>query len=77
MLVYPKEFHVKGNHEDHIVKEEMHKYDTCEKNIGTLQHIFCWLPLSNEKVPILHDGVSDRTDLELLAKLDRHRLFFP
>ncbi|EHB15250.1 Serine/threonine-protein phosphatase with EF-hands 2 [Heterocephalus glaber] len=86
MLVYPREFHLnRGNHEDHMVnlrygftKEVMHKYKIHGKTIlKTLQDVFCWLPLAtlvDEKVLILHGGVSDRTDLELLAKLDRHKL---
>ncbi|XP_037684905.1 serine/threonine-protein phosphatase with EF-hands 2 [Choloepus didactylus] len=86
MLVYPKEFHLnRGNHEDHMVnlrygftKEVMHKYKTHGKKIlTTLQDVFCWLPLAtlvDEKVLILHGGVSDMTDLELLAKLDRHKI---
>ncbi|KAM8906502.1 LOW QUALITY PROTEIN: serine/threonine-protein phosphatase with EF-hands 2 [Lycaon pictus] len=85
MLVYPKEFHLnRGNHEDHMVnlygftKEVMHKYKTHGKKIlKILQDVFCWLPLAtlvDEKVLILHGGVSDMTDLELLAKLDRHKI---
>ncbi|XP_076998922.1 serine/threonine-protein phosphatase with EF-hands 2 [Tamandua tetradactyla] len=86
MLVYPKECHLnRGNHEDHMVnlrygftKEVMHKYKTHGKKIlTTLRDVFCWLPLAtlvDEKVLILHGGVSDRTDLELLAQLDRHKI---
>ncbi|XP_060043866.1 serine/threonine-protein phosphatase with EF-hands 2 [Erinaceus europaeus] len=86
MLVYPKEFHLnRGNHEDHMVnlrygftKEVMQKYKTHGKTIlKRLQDVFCWLPLAtliDEKVLILHGGVSDMTDLELLAKLDRHKI---
>ncbi|XP_032694297.1 serine/threonine-protein phosphatase with EF-hands 2 isoform X2 [Lontra canadensis] len=86
MLVYPTEFHLnRGNHEDYMVnlrygftKEVMHKYKTHGKKIlKTLQDVFCWLPLAtlvDEKVLILHGGVSDTTDLELLAKLDRHKV---
>uniref|UniRef100_G3T8Y9 Serine/threonine-protein phosphatase with EF-hands n=1 Tax=Loxodonta africana TaxID=9785 RepID=G3T8Y9_LOXAF len=85
MLVYPKEFHLnRGNHEDHMVnlrygftKEVMYKYKIHGKKIlKTLQDVFSWLPLAtlvDEKVLILHGGVSDMTDLELLAKLDRHK----
>uniref|UniRef100_H0V9J6 Serine/threonine-protein phosphatase with EF-hands n=1 Tax=Cavia porcellus TaxID=10141 RepID=H0V9J6_CAVPO len=84
MLVYPKKFHLnRGNHEDHMVnlrygftKEVMRKYKV-GKNIKMFQDVFCWLPLAtlvDEKVLILHGGVSDRTDLELLAKLDRHKI---
>ncbi|KAG8515194.1 Serine/threonine-protein phosphatase with EF-hands 2 [Galemys pyrenaicus] len=86
MLVYPKEFHLnRGNHEDYMVnlrygftKEVMHKYKTHGKKILTiLQDVFCWLPLASlvdEKVLILHGGISDMTDLALLAKLDRHKI---
>ncbi|XP_062964530.1 serine/threonine-protein phosphatase with EF-hands 2 [Cynocephalus volans] len=86
MLVYPKEFHLnRGNHEDHMVnlrygftKEVMHKYKIHGKKIlRTLRDVFRWLPLAtlvDEKVLILHGGVSDTTDLELLAKLDRHKV---
>ncbi|XP_036269214.1 serine/threonine-protein phosphatase with EF-hands 2 isoform X1 [Pipistrellus kuhlii] len=86
MLIYPKEFHLnRGNHEDHLVnlrygftKEVMHKYKMHGKKIlKILQDVFCWLPLAtlvDEKVLILHGGVSDMTDLELLSKLDRHKI---
>nr|XP_012599777.1 serine/threonine-protein phosphatase with EF-hands 2 isoform X1 [Microcebus murinus] len=86
MLVYPKEFHLnRGNHEDHMVnlrygftKEVMNKYKIHGKKIlRTLQDVFRWLPLAtlvDEKVLILHGGVSDTTDLELLDKLDRHKV---
>ncbi|XP_045388793.1 serine/threonine-protein phosphatase with EF-hands 2 [Lemur catta] len=86
MLVYPKEFHLnRGNHEDHMVnlrygftKEVMNKYKIHGKKIlRTLQDVFRWLPLAtlvDEKVLILHGGVSDTTDLELLDKLDRHKI---
>ncbi|XP_023600581.1 serine/threonine-protein phosphatase with EF-hands 2 isoform X2 [Myotis lucifugus] len=86
MLVYPKEFHLnRGNHEDHMVnlrygftKEVMQKYKMHGKKIlQRLQDVFCWLPLAtlvDEKVLILHGGVSDTTDLELLSKLERHKI---
>lgn len=48
-----------------------------KKILKILQDVFCWLPLAtlvDEKVLILHGGVSDMTDLELLAKLDRHKV---
>lgn len=40
-----------------------------------LQKIFSWLPLAtviDQKVLVLHGGISDTTDLAVLAKLDRH-----
>lgn len=42
-----------------------------------LQKIFSWLPLAtviDQKVLILHGGISDKTDLNVIAKLDRHRV---
>ncbi|XP_035149418.3 serine/threonine-protein phosphatase with EF-hands 2 [Callithrix jacchus] len=86
MLVYPKEFHLnRGNHEDHMVnlrygftKEVMNKYKIHGKEIlRTLKDVFCWLPLAtliDEKVLILHGGVSDITDLELLDKIERCKI---
>uniref|UniRef100_A0A2K6QI96 Serine/threonine-protein phosphatase with EF-hands n=1 Tax=Rhinopithecus roxellana TaxID=61622 RepID=A0A2K6QI96_RHIRO len=86
MLVYPKEFHLnRGNHEDHMVnlrygftKEVMNKYKMHGKEIlRTLKDVFCWLPLAtliDEKVLILHGGVSDITDLELLDKIERNKI---
>uniref|UniRef100_A0A8C3TEG1 Serine/threonine-protein phosphatase with EF-hands n=1 Tax=Chelydra serpentina TaxID=8475 RepID=A0A8C3TEG1_CHESE len=86
LLVYPKEVHLnRGNHEDHMVnlrygftKEVMQKYKVHGKKIlKMLQNVFCWLPLAtliDQKVLILHGGVSDMTDLELLAKIQRHKV---
>lgn len=48
-----------------------------KKILRMLQDVFCWLPLAtlvDEKVLVLHGGVSDRTDLDLLAKLNRHKV---
>lgn len=42
-----------------------------------LQKIFSWLPLAtviDQKVLVLHGGISDATDLSILAKLDRHNV---
>lgn len=42
-----------------------------------LQKIFSCLPLAtviDQKVLILHGGISDKTDLNLIAKLDRRRV---
>lgn len=42
-----------------------------------LQKIFSWLPLAtviDQKVLVLHGGISDTTDLSILAKLDRHNV---
>ncbi|XP_061732562.1 serine/threonine-protein phosphatase with EF-hands 2-like isoform X2 [Nerophis ophidion] len=84
-LVYPNNVHLnRGNHEDHIVnlrygftKEVLGKYRLHGKKILKLvQKIFSWLPLAtivDHKVLIVHGGISDSTDLNVIAKLDRHK----
>lgn len=42
-----------------------------------LQKIFSWLPLAtviDQRVLVLHGGISDVTDLSLLTRLDRHNV---
>ncbi|XP_036454231.1 serine/threonine-protein phosphatase with EF-hands 2 isoform X1 [Colossoma macropomum] len=85
LLVYPGEVHLnRGNHEDHIInlrygftKEVLGKYKMHGKRIlKLLQKIFSWLPLAtviDQKVLIVHGGISDTTDLALVARVDRHR----
>ncbi|XP_047448380.1 serine/threonine-protein phosphatase with EF-hands 2 isoform X2 [Mugil cephalus] len=84
MLVYPGDVYLnRGNHEDHIVnlrygftKEVLTKYRMHGKRIlKLLQKIFSWLPLAtviDQKVLVLHGGISDSTDLGILARVDRH-----
>ncbi|KAF5906629.1 serine/threonine-protein phosphatase with EF-hands 2-like, partial [Clarias magur] len=85
LLVYPGEVHLnRGNHEDHIInlrygftKEVLGKYKMHGKRIlKLLQKIFSWLPLVtviDQKVLVVHGGISDSTDLTLVARLARHR----
>ncbi|TKS78434.1 Serine/threonine-protein phosphatase with EF-hands 2 [Collichthys lucidus] len=84
LLVYPSDVYLnRGNHEDHIVnlrygftKEVLTKYKMHGKRIlKLLQKIFSWLPLAtviDQKVLVLHGGISDVTDLSILSRLDRH-----
>ncbi|XP_010875508.2 serine/threonine-protein phosphatase with EF-hands 2 isoform X2 [Esox lucius] len=85
LLVYPNDVHLnRGNHEDHIVnlrygftKEVLGKYQMHGKRIlKLLQMIFSWLPLAtviDQKVLILHGGISNTTDLCDIARVDRHK----
>ncbi|XP_044189886.1 serine/threonine-protein phosphatase with EF-hands 2-like isoform X2 [Thunnus albacares] len=84
LLVYPNDVHLnRGNHEDHIVnlrygftKEVLGKYRMHGKKIlKLLQKIFSWLPLAtviDHKVLIVHGGISDTTDLNIIARVERH-----
>ncbi|XP_034048598.1 serine/threonine-protein phosphatase with EF-hands 2-like isoform X2 [Thalassophryne amazonica] len=85
LLVYPSGVHLnRGNHEDYIVnlrygftKEVLGKYRAHGKKIlKLLQKIFSWLPLAtviDQKVLIVHGGISDTTDLDTITKVDRHK----
>ncbi|XP_061118145.1 serine/threonine-protein phosphatase with EF-hands 2-like [Conger conger] len=85
LLVFPNDIHLnRGNHEDHVMnlrygftKEVLVKYRLHGKRILKLLHkIFSWLPLAtviDQKVLIVHGGISDTTDLSVIAKLERHK----
>lgn len=48
-----------------------------KKILKLLQKIFSWLPLAtviDQKVLIVHGGISDTTDLTTIAKVDRHKV---
>uniref|UniRef100_A0A9J7ZDM7 Serine/threonine-protein phosphatase n=1 Tax=Cyprinus carpio carpio TaxID=630221 RepID=A0A9J7ZDM7_CYPCA len=86
LLVFPGDVYLnRGNHEDHIInlrygftKEVLNKYKLHGKRIlKLLQKIFSWLPLVtviDQRVLIVHGGISDTTDLALIARVDRHRV---
>ncbi|XP_060916677.1 serine/threonine-protein phosphatase with EF-hands 2-like [Labrus mixtus] len=85
LMVYPNDVHInRGNHEDHIVnlrygftKEVLGKYRVHGKKIlKLLQKIFSGLPLAtviDHKVLIVHGGISDMTDLNMISRVDRHK----
>ncbi|CAK6955884.1 serine/threonine-protein phosphatase with EF-hands 2-like [Scomber scombrus] len=85
LLVYPNDVHLnRGNHEDHIVnlrygftKEVLGKYRLHGKKIlKLLQKIFSCLPLAtviDHKVLIVHGGISDTTDLNIISRVERHK----
>uniref|UniRef100_A0A669QLX5 Serine/threonine-protein phosphatase n=1 Tax=Phasianus colchicus TaxID=9054 RepID=A0A669QLX5_PHACC len=86
LLIYPNDFHLnRGNHEDFILnmkygftKEVLKKYKVHGMTIlYHLREIFSWLPLAtvvNNKVLIVHGGISDTTDLDLLKLLERNKV---
>ncbi|XP_018320018.1 serine/threonine-protein phosphatase rdgC [Agrilus planipennis] len=83
MLVFPGGvFLNRGNHEDHImntrygfIREVQTKYKrNSEKLLKLIETVYRWLPLGtivNNKVLIVHGGISDNTDLDLIRSLDR------
>uniref|UniRef100_A0A3Q3VP65 Serine/threonine-protein phosphatase n=1 Tax=Mola mola TaxID=94237 RepID=A0A3Q3VP65_MOLML len=76
LLVYPNDVHLnRGNHEDHIHKPDLQVHG--KKILKLLQKIFSWLPLAtviDHKVLIVHGGISDKTDLDTLSRVDRHKV---
>ncbi|XP_061309192.1 serine/threonine-protein phosphatase with EF-hands 1 isoform X2 [Pezoporus flaviventris] len=86
LLIYPNNLHLnRGNHEDYIMnlrygftKEVSRKYkDHGDQILCLLQDVFSWLPLAtiiNNKVLILHGGISDTTDLDFLNALQRNKV---
>ncbi|XP_065600044.1 serine/threonine-protein phosphatase with EF-hands 1 [Cyrtonyx montezumae] len=86
LLIYPNDFHLnRGNHEDYVLnlkygftREVLKKYKAHGRTIlYHLQDIFSWLPLAtliNNKVLIVHGGISDTTDLDFLKSLERNKL---
>ncbi|KYO30211.1 serine/threonine-protein phosphatase with EF-hands 1 isoform X1 [Alligator mississippiensis] len=86
LLVYPNDLHLnRGNHEDYLInlrygftKEVMKKYRYHgQKILRLLEDVFSWLPLAtiiDSKVLILHGGISDTTDLDLLNLFSRNKM---
>ncbi|XP_060083765.1 serine/threonine-protein phosphatase with EF-hands 2-like [Ylistrum balloti] len=84
-LLNPNEVYInRGNHEDHImnirygfVKEVNKKYSAHANCILRLfEDLFSWLPLAtiiDDKVLVVHGGFSNTTDLDVIAKIDRHK----
>lgn len=60
-----------------FTKEVMQKYKLHGKKIlKMIQNVFCWLPLAtliDQKVLVIHGGVSDTTDLDMLEKIQRNK----
>ncbi|ESO93766.1 hypothetical protein LOTGIDRAFT_104853, partial [Lottia gigantea] len=85
-LASPNEvFLNRGNHEDHVMnmrygfmKEIIRKYkDYSTQVTKSFTEVFSWLPLAtviDDKVLVVHGGISQHVSLKSLARLDRHRV---
>ncbi|XP_069691872.1 serine/threonine-protein phosphatase rdgC [Periplaneta americana] len=85
LLVFPGGVYLnRGNHEDHImnarygfIREVKMKYKhNAERLLRLIERVYRWLPLGtivNNKVLVVHGGISDITDLDWVRNLDRHK----
>lgn len=85
LLVFPDAVYLnRGNHEDHVmntrygfIREVKLKYKhNAERLLKLIESVYRWLPLGtlvNNKVLIVHGGISDITDLDWLKALDRQK----
>ncbi|KAK7486992.1 hypothetical protein BaRGS_00021808, partial [Batillaria attramentaria] len=84
-LASPNEVYInRGNHEDHMmnlrygfIKEIMKKYkEHATKVVRLFEDVFSWLPVAtviNDKVLVVHGGVSEQVDLDFIQSIDRHK----
>ncbi|KAG8508848.1 Serine/threonine-protein phosphatase with EF-hands 1, partial [Galemys pyrenaicus] len=85
-LVYPNDLHLnRGNHEDFMMnlrygftKEILHKYKIHGKKIlQVLEDVYTWLPIGtiiDNEILVIHGGISESTDLNLLHQVERHKM---
>uniref|UniRef100_A0A1B0CWS4 Serine/threonine-protein phosphatase n=2 Tax=Lutzomyia longipalpis TaxID=7200 RepID=A0A1B0CWS4_LUTLO len=83
LLVFPGGvFLNRGNHEDSVmnarygfIREVHQKYKhNAERLLKMIEGVYRWLPLGtivNNRVLVVHGGISDSTDLDLVKSLDR------
>ncbi|XP_075394690.1 serine/threonine-protein phosphatase with EF-hands 1 [Tenrec ecaudatus] len=86
LLVYPNDLHLnRGNHEDFLMnlrygftKEIMTKYKLYGgKILKILEEVYTWLPIAtvvDNEILILHGGLSESTDLNLLHRIERQKM---
>ncbi|XP_017487654.1 PREDICTED: serine/threonine-protein phosphatase rdgC, partial [Rhagoletis zephyria] len=82
-LAFPGAVHLnRGNHEDSVmnarygfIREVQQKYRrNAEKLMIMIEEVYRWLPLGtivNNRVLIVHGGISDTTDLDMIKSIDR------
>ncbi|XP_067643851.1 serine/threonine-protein phosphatase rdgC isoform X2 [Eurosta solidaginis] len=82
-LAFPGAVHLnRGNHEDSVmnarygfIREVQQKYRrNAEKLMIMIDEVYRWLPLGsvvNNRVLIVHGGISDTTDLDMIKSIDR------
>ncbi|KAG7305375.1 hypothetical protein JYU34_009441 [Plutella xylostella] len=85
MLAFPGGVYLnRGNHEDLImnsrygfIKEVHQKYKhNAERLLKLIEGVYRWLPLGaviNNRVLVVHGGISDCTDLDVIRSLDREK----
>ncbi|XP_030161328.1 serine/threonine-protein phosphatase with EF-hands 1 [Lynx canadensis] len=85
-LVYPNDLHLnRGNHEDFMMnlrygftKEILCKYKIHGKQIlQILEDVYTWLPIGtiiDNEILVIHGGISESTDLNLLHRVERHKM---
>uniref|UniRef100_F7BM36 Serine/threonine-protein phosphatase n=1 Tax=Equus caballus TaxID=9796 RepID=F7BM36_HORSE len=85
-LVYPNDLHLnRGNHEDFMMnmrygftKEVLHKYKLHGRKIlQLLEDVYTWLPIGtiiDNEVLVIHGGISESTDLNLLHHMERNKM---
>ncbi|KAM9577337.1 serine/threonine-protein phosphatase with EF-hands 1 [Trichechus inunguis] len=86
LLVYPNDLHLnRGNHEDFLMnlrygftKEIMQKYRVYGNEIlKILEDVYTWLPIAtivDNDILIIHGGLSESTDLNLLHRIERNKM---
>ncbi|XP_037678628.1 serine/threonine-protein phosphatase with EF-hands 1 [Choloepus didactylus] len=86
LLVYPRDMHLnRGNHEDFLMnlrygftKEVLNKYKLHGRKIlRLLEEVYTWLPIGtivDNEILVIHGGISESTDLNLLHHLERNKM---